>query len=171
MTAFDLALERTLGFEGGLSDNPLDRGGRTDFGITQPSYDAWRLTTGQPKRQVDLITDAEVRALYLADYWMPCRCDEMPTALATVVFDMAVNSGVWNAKLALQRALGVKADGIVGPVTLASIAGVPDIVLRFLKQRAGLLAEIVIDRPAQSAFLRGWISRLLDQAWNGGRPQ
>lgn len=167
MTTFDIALERTLGVEGGLSDDPLDRGGRTNYGITQPSYDAWRIATGQPRQQVDLITDAEVRAIYLADYWMPCRCDEMPAALATVVFDMAVNSGVWNAKLALQRALGVKTDGIVGSATLSAIATVPDIVLRFLKQRAGLVAEIVIDRPSQSAFLHGWINRLLDQAWKG----
>lgn len=165
MTTFDTALERTLGFEGGIESNPLDRGGRTNYGITQPSYDAWRTTTGQPKRPVDLITDVEVRAVYLADYWMPCRCDEMPDALATAVFDMAVNSGVWNAKLALQRALGVKADGIVGPATLSAIKATPDIVLRFLKQRAGLITEIVIDRPGQAAFLHGWINRLLDQAW------
>lgn len=166
-TAFDAALEQTLGFEGGFSNDPLDRGGRTNFGITQPSYDAWRLSTMQPKRSVDLITDAEVKAIYLADYWMPCRCDEMPEPLARAVFDMAVNSGVWNAKLALQKALGVKADGIIGPTTLGAIPTMPGVVLRFLKQRAGLIAEDVMTRPGQSAFLHGWIDRLLDQAWKG----
>jgi lysozyme family protein len=163
--SFDRALARVLGYEGGLSDNPADRGGRTDHGITQRTYDAWRTTTGQAKRPVDYVTDDEVRAIYLSDYWMPCNCDSLPENLAEAVFDMAVNSGVWNTKLALQRAVRVQADGVIGPQTVAAAQAAPDAVLAFLKQRAGLIAEILATKPSQTIFAGGWISRLLEQAW------
>jgi lysozyme family protein len=165
VTSFDDALERTLGFEGGHVNHPADRGGNTNYGVTQKAYDAWRKTTGQPTQPVDFITDAEVRELYLADYWKPCNCDALPPVLAACVFDMAVNSGVWNAKITLQRALSVKADGVVGDLTVKAANATPQAVLRFLKQRAALYVEIVQERPSQAVFLHGWINRLLDQAW------
>lgn len=165
MTAFDTALERTLGFEGGYAHVKGDRGGPTNYGVTQKAYDGWRVTTGQPKRSVNEITDAEVQALYLADYWLPCRCDELPDPLARAVFDMAVNSGVWNARETLQRAVGVKVDGHIGPVTLAAAKAKPDAVLRFLKARAAFIQEVIYTHPGDVMFLEGWINRLLDQAW------
>lgn len=170
MTAFDRALRQTLGFEGGWSNHSGDRGGATHYGVTQAAYDAWRTTTGQPRRPVELISDDEVRAVYRDDYWAPCRCDELPEPLARAVFDMAVNSGAWNAKIALQRALGVKADGVVGPVTLASAAAsdVKAMVLRFLKKRAAYIQDVIYAQPADVQFLEGWINRLLDQAFEGG---
>jgi lysozyme family protein len=77
-----------------------------------------------------------------------------------------VNSGVWNAKLALQRACSVKADGVIGPETVQAANANPDqVFLAFLKLRAGLIAEIVQGKPSQSVFLHGWINRLIDQAW------
>lgn len=170
--AFSRALTQTLGFEGGWSNDPVDRGGPTNYGITQRTYDTWRLTTGQTGRTVELITDEEVRAIYFADYWTPCRCDEMPEAIARAVFDMAVNSGVMNAKLTLQRALGVKADGVIGPMTLRAAAQSDPAaaVLRFLKKRGSFLQEVIETRPANIKFLGGWISRLLDQVPKGATP-
>lgn len=170
MSAFDRALKQTLGFEGGWSNDPDDRGGRTNYGITQKTYDAWRTTTGQTPAYVEAITDEEVRAIYLADYWMPCRCDELPELLALAVFDFAVHSGALNAKLNLQRALGVRADGHIGPVTIASAAATDPraATLRLLKKRAAFLQECVESRPANVKFLEGWINRLLDQAFATG---
>lgn len=166
-SAFDRALAETLGFEGGWSNVPGDRGGATNYGVTQRTYDAWRRTNGQEKQSVELITDDEVRAIYLADYWLPCRCDDLPEPLALATFDMAVHSGVWNAKINLQRALGVKPDGVIGPVTIASAAqsDVRAMVLRFLKKRAAFIQEVLYAHPSDVRFIEGWINRLLDQAW------
>lgn len=163
---YDDALKTTLGFEGGLEDDARDHGGRTNYGITQTEYDNWRARHAQAKRPVDLIEDQEIHDLYLEDYWTPCGCDILPPALAFAVFDMAVNSGTWNAKLTLQRALGVKTDGVIGPLTAAAASADPDIVLKYLKYRAGFITELITVRPGQSAFLHGWINRLLDQAWS-----
>lgn len=163
MTPFETAMERTLAFEGGTSDHPLDHGGRTRFGITQKTYDAWRGSKGA--RPVDQIEDAEVSAIYHDNYWTPCACDQLPERLAAAVFDMAVNSGPWNAKLTLQRSLGVRADGVIGPVTLKAAADAPEAVLRFLRRRGAFLQELLITRPDQVVFLEGWLNRIIDQAW------
>lgn len=163
--SFDAALAATLVFEGGYVNNPLDPGGATNRGITQRTYDAWRNAHSLAMQPVTGMTDDEERAIYLENYWMPCRCDDLPDALAAAVFDMAVNSGVWNAKLALQRAVRVQADGVIGAQTVAAAQATPDAVLAFLKQRAGLIAEILATRPSQTMFAGGWISRLLEQAW------
>lgn len=39
---FEPALAFVLRWEGGFVDNPADPGGRTNKGITQKVYDAWR---------------------------------------------------------------------------------------------------------------------------------
>lgn len=170
MSAFDRALKQTLGFEGAWSNTPGDRGGETHYGITQRAYDNWRVTTGQGKRSVALIEDEEVRAVYLADYWLPCRCDDLPELLALAVFDMAVHSGVWNAKISLQRALGVKPDGVIGPITLRTAAESQPraMVMRFLRQRSAFIQECIYAHPSDVQFLEGWINRLVQQAFDAG---
>lgn len=164
-SAFERALARTLDFEGGHVHHPKDRGGPTNRGVTQRAYDNWRVTTGQPKRSVDLITWDELSAIYLDNYWKPTGCPELPEPLAMAVFDMAVNSGPWNAKVTLQDALNVAQDGVVGPMTLLAAKSTPDSVLRFLKKRGAFIQEIVAHDPSQAVFLEGWINRLLEQAW------
>lgn len=164
--AFRAALARTLEYEGGIVEHPADPGGRTNQGVTQRAYDAYRRTTGQPPRRVDDMTDHERDAIYHDDYWQPCSGDALPPRLAAAVFDMAVNSGPYNAKLELQRALRVRADGFVGPVTIAAAAKAGDeAVLPFLKRRGAFVADIIERRPGQVVFLAGWIGRLLDQAY------
>lgn len=54
-TRFDKALEFALRWEGGLSDDPDDRGGRTMQGVTQRVYDAWRKQRGLITQDVALI--------------------------------------------------------------------------------------------------------------------
>jgi lysozyme family protein len=164
--SFETALAKTLGFEGGVSDHAADRGGLTKAGVTQATYETWRAKTGQVPRPVLEMTDAELRAIYLDGYWFPAGCDKLPDHLAEVVFDMAVNSGPKRAVKTLQRSLGVEGDGVIGAITLAAARATgPDAVLAFLKARAALYRDIVKADPSQVAFLAGWISRLLDQAW------
>lgn len=95
--AFRAALAHVLTFEGGYSDHPLDKGGATNFGVTQGTYDRWRAAQGLPAQPVKVITRAEVEAIYWANYWLKAGCDQLAPALAFVVFDSAVNSGVGRA--------------------------------------------------------------------------
>lgn len=167
--AFLSALAKTLGWEGGFSDSAIDRGGQTQWGITQALYDRWRKSTGQGTRPVRQITEREMQLVYFDFFWDPLHCEQLPAKLAPAFFDMAVHSGEGDAVRALQRAAGFKdrdVDGVLGRKTLEAAVRVP--VLAFLKERGAHIQEVIADDPPQVGNLEGWINRLLDQAWAGG---
>lgn len=109
-----------------FDDDPNDTGGRTSMGILQREYSAWRQSMSLPARDVWLIEDRELSAIYKRQYWAVCRCDELPAGIDMQVFDAAVTSGVGTAGRLLQRALGLNVDGHIGQVTLASAHAVAD---------------------------------------------
>lgn len=173
--SFEQALAATLDFEDGIpgpagdiANDRRDRGGKTKWGVTQRAYDSWRARHKLPLRDVESMEDGEMRALYREDYWEPCAGDVLPPLLAHAVFDMAVHSGVTEAKRALQRSLRVEVDGVIGPKTLAA-ALERGSVLAFLKQRGGYYQDVIRAHPGDVEFLENWINRLLDQAWRA-RP-
>lgn len=161
--SFENALAKTLGFEGGVSNDPLDSGGLTKWGVTQKTYDAYRRTTGRDFAPVTEMDDVEMRAIYREDYWEPIHGDELPERLAECVFDMAVNSGVSAAKRTLQRAVGVPVDGVIGRQTLeAARLASP---LLFLRRRVEFVRDVIRNNPSQIEFMAGWVNRIVDQAW------
>lgn len=94
MEYFEAALSHVLAYEGGYVDHPSDPGGATNRGVTQGTYDAYRADNGWPKQPVRNISDDEVADIYRTRYWDAIGADELPPALAFVVFDSAVNHGV-----------------------------------------------------------------------------
>lgn len=90
---FDASLAAVLQHEGGWSNDPHDPGGATNRGVTQGTYDLWRVDHQLPKRSVKHITPAEVMAVYKKRYWDAVRGDEMPSGVDYCLFDFAVNSG------------------------------------------------------------------------------
>jgi lysozyme family protein len=67
------------------------------------------------------LTPEIVAPLYKANYWDKARCDDLSTGVDWTVFDWGVNSGMSRPVKALQRIVGVVADGGVGPYTLRAI--------------------------------------------------
>lgn len=139
-------------WEGVLTRDANDPGGLTKWGISQRAY---------PMLDIENLTRDEAEQIYRADYWNPCRCDELPAGLDLIVFDCAVNQGVRTATRCLQRALGVTDDGIIGPVTLAAVRG--------RKDRLGLIKEVAARRGkkyGEAATFQhhglGWMRRLID---------
>ena len=59
-----------------------------------------------------------VAPIYENNYWKRAKCDQLPSGLDLAVFDWAVNSGVSRASKALQKIIGVKDDGVIGPITV-----------------------------------------------------
>lgn len=126
---FERCKDLTAVSEGGWSDHPSDPGGATMKGVTLRTYAAWRKLHGHPeptKADLKVITDAEVSAIFKAQYWDAARCDLLPLGLDYAVFDFAINSGPARAVRELQAILGVTADGVVGTRTLAAIAEASD---------------------------------------------
>jgi lysozyme family protein len=162
--AFETALAFTLRREGGYVNDPDDLGGATNYGITQSVYDAHRRRHAHVAAPVRSITLAEVREIYRRNYWEGARCSAFATVrprLALAHFDAAVNLGIGQASVCLQRALGVKADGVAGPVTLAAAERCDEsaVVSAYLRERARVYRVIAERRPALRKFLAGWLAR------------
>ena len=165
LSVFDEALCFVIAREGGYSDNPADHGGATCCGVTQATYDAFRNGSGVGPRPVLEITPREIRTIYWGRYWRPAACDAIAGTkpnLALVHFDAAVNQGVGEAERMLQRALGVAADGVIGPSTLMAVQVCNEIaaVSALLIERARVYRAIVQQHPEDAQFLPGWLSRL-----------
>jgi hypothetical protein len=138
---FDGALRKVLKYEGGLSNDPDDRGGLTNKGITQGTFNGWLRKQGRGSRSVASITNEEVRQIYYENYWKASGADRLPGNLGMAVFDTAVNMGVGTAKKMLAESGGD--------------------INRFLELREQRYHRIAT-RGNNRKFLKGWLSRLND---------
>lgn len=125
---FERALKHVLEMEGGYTDDPHDPGGPTNLGITLRVLAQWMgesvdaSSLPRLKEALRRMGPEQASAIYLARYWTPSGASELPPALAFMHFDAAVNHGVGTAVRMLQEALGVEADGEIGPVTRAAVS-------------------------------------------------
>lgn len=127
---FDRAVAFVLAQEGGYVANPADPGGATKYGISQRSY---------PGRDIAALTEADARAIYYVDYWVPIAAS-LPMPLALVVFDTAVNMGRGAADVLLTQSAGD--------------------VATYLALRKTRYDALVAARPTLAVFLDGWMHRL-----------
>lgn len=160
---FEPALKtRVLVFEGGKVDDPRDPGGRTNQGVTQATYNAWRKSRGLAISDVYAMADAERDDIYLHGYWIPCAGDELPSGLDLAVFDAAVNSGVGMAARWLQTTLNIPSDGVIGPATKSAIYNLAaehdesSIIRRYCSLRMGSLERL----STWKTFGAGWSARV-----------
>lgn len=115
---FLTSLALVLHHEGGWSDHAADPGGATMQGITLATYSSW-LGRQATKAELRAIPYDHVHTIYRTRYWDTVRGDDLPAGADLAVFDMSVNSGPPRAARMLQRAVGAKPDGVIGPQTLA----------------------------------------------------
>ena len=160
--SFQDALTFVLHWEGGLRDDPHDKGGRTNRGITQSVYNAWRASRGLAKQDVADIEDSEVRDIYQGGYWAPTGCPSLPQGLDLLTFDTAVNMGVGRSLRFLQAVVGCAVDGHYGPLTQAAAAACDQLLAKraYCDHRKRFYQGIVASDPDQQEFLAGWLNRL-----------
>lgn len=147
--------------EGGNDDDADDPGGRTSRGITQAEYNGYCSLHDLPKGDVWNAAEIAITDIYRTSYWQP-YCPQLPAGPDYVFFDEAVNSGIHEAALVLQRALGVTADGHIGVVTMAAVKAADPAALvdRMSAERLKVYDEIVKKRPKSRKYLRGWDDRV-----------
>lgn len=149
--------------EGGYVNHPADRGGPTKYGIT--------LKVAQsvlaPPVTIEVLkglTHAQAAAIYKRLYWFAPKFHTLGLSPACVemVFDAGVHHGPKRAVMLLQRAIGTKMDGVIGPITVKMAQGIdPEILAaRFLGERLMFIANIVKSDPSQLVFLVGWMARI-----------
>jgi len=112
------------------------------------------------------ISGAEVEAIYRSRYWLPVCADSLVPPLDLVLFDAAVQHGPVRAAKWLQRVVGARQDGAIGPQTLTATAllierdGIESVVEYFMQIREDFYQEIVANDPKQAVFERGWANRM-----------
>jgi len=127
--SFNRAFEIVLGHEGGYSADPQDPGGETKFGISKRAY---------PQLDIKALTIEQARDIYFKDYWVAAGCEHVADeAMAILMFDCAVNQGVFRAK---------------------QIAGKAKTPVEFQAERALHYAGL----STFQRFGRGWMRRLFD---------
>lgn len=148
--SFDKAFALVIEHEGGWANHPNDPGGLTRYGITQRDY---------PDIDLMNLTLDGAKAIYKRDYWDAIKGDHLPSMIATLVFDSAVNQGVFRATRFMQKALGVSVDGIIGKQTLSAAQNADpyEFATLFGAERALHYASL----STFDVFGKGWMRRLL----------
>ena len=149
MSAYDQVFEIIIGHEGGYVNNPADPGGETKYGISKRAY---------PAVDIVALTLEQAKDIYKRDYWDKIEGDALDPGLALVAFDAAVNNGVGRAVRWLQAAVGVAADGAIGPATRAAVAAAD--AAETLVLLHGARIEFMASLPTWPTFGKGWSRRL-----------
>jgi lysozyme family protein len=152
---FLTAFEKLLKHEGGFSNHSADPGGKTRYGVTE----AVAREAGYRGDMRELPLDLAQR-IYKDKYWDAMQAEALPADVRYIVFDGAVNSGITQSAKWLQRACGVKDDGVVGPATIraANLLASDGLKRRILGQRLRFMATL----SNWPAFGRGWANRIAD---------
>jgi len=159
MNGFERCLPLVLAHEGGFVNHPDDPGGITNLGCTKTTWEKWidRRCTVEEMRA---LTPADVAPLYREKYWEKVCADDLPTGIDYCVFDTAINSGPGRAAKFLQEAVGAKADGVIGPRTLAAVqeADPRQVIDAYSAARLAWLQEL----STWKVFGNGWGRRVTD---------
>lgn len=170
-------LVQVLKFEGGYVNHPADKGGATNKGVTQKTYNSFRSRLNLPVLDVRHITQEEVEQIYY-EFWRGASCDKIAKShplTASVHFDFAINSGPKQAIKVLQRCCKAKpVDGIIGNITLGAVFACDDLQLAndILEARQKFFQSLVDKNESQRVFLKGWTRRVthlrkLINEWSG----
>ena len=181
---FKKALEQTLSYEGGYSNNPKDKGGETYRGIARnvwPNWTGWKIIDSKKPLKTGQIIDSseldkQIQDFYFKNYWTPIKGDKLFYLVSYIVFDTAVMQGPKTAIKILQKALNkytnkgqfdkplfaLVVDGKIGAKTIeaANRCEPQELVNLIAQERLNAVEGIVSSNPTQAGFLTGWTNRI-----------
>jgi lysozyme family protein len=151
------SFELMLASEGGYGHHPDDPGGRTNLGVTQRVWEEW-VGRESNEKEMRSLTKEMVEPLYKRKFWDACRCDDLPSGIDYLVFDMAVNAGVGRSAKLLQHCVGVSADGAIGPITITAVKSrdPEELIEKFSEARELFYRGL----KTFDVFGRGWLNRV-----------
>ena len=165
----DEMIQMLMRKEGGFSDNPADKGGATNLGITQATLSAY-LGRKATRDDIKNVKPEVAREIYYTRYFILPRIDALPQPIQSLMLDMCVNHGAVKAIKIMQRVINkvgiqhVTEDGVCGPETQAAAHSMQEVMGPYFEnalvdERINFYRQIVSNTPSQLVFLRGWERR------------
>lgn len=174
-------VDRVLSHEGGYTNNPADRGGETNWGVTIATARRFGYTGAMRS-----MTRDQAIEIYLGLFWRN-RFDKLAAAgmnnLAYTCLDFGVNSGPGRPAEALQRALNslnlmgrrwgdIAVDGGIGNQTMGALTAArtqladAEVLLCFVVNslRVAFVMNLAERDERQETFMVGWLRRFYQVA-------
>lgn len=168
MARIDEFIKKLLPFEGGYCNRQNDRGGATNFGITESVARAHGYTGDMRAIPVEIVTQ-----IYYTDYYKRIGLSNISSdELAFELFEMGVNQGVSSAIKAFQTASNIISntnlviDGVLGDKTINAMISInTKNIKKYIKIiniiQGQRYIDICLKNPSQRVFLSGWLRRVL----------
>ncbi len=166
---FDNRIHNVLKTEGEFVDDPDDKGGATNKGITMNTWkeNAKALLNVEPTLDnLKKITEEQATTIYKLRYWDGYGLDNLCDGdLKYMMFDFCANAGHHAVKV-IQRTLNqlgakVSVNGQMNAQTIDAInaADKANLYNTFKNNRLAYYKKIADDDPTQEKFLKGWTDR------------
>jgi len=176
MKKFDIAFEELMKWEGVESNDPVDPGGKTIYGVASKYWkDAFFEIYGLYKRGQINDALAAAKRFYRVNFWNEFYNDFKYTPLAYKLFDLGVNMGVRRIVKMLQRSVNhlygwriwnripkkLKVDGAYGMKTHEAVLKIDQVsIYDELVKRA---EKYYRSLNTFWKFGRGWLRRLMNR--------
>jgi len=169
MANFKIALSKTLKFEGGYVNDPVDKGQETFKGVSRknwPKWPGWIYVDN--KDFTNPVLQDLVETFYKDNFWSNLKLDNFGQEISNFVFDTAVNQGSKSAAILLQTAISefnipITVDGEIGLATIKAYKSVDSEVLLLytLKSlRTKVYIKICENNINQKKYFFGWLKRV-----------
>lgn len=136
---FNESFNFAMKWEGYKTDDSLDQGGKTVFGIAETYHpQEVKLMWNMPKEEAK----DYAKAIYKQKYWDAFDCDNLPDKIDRVIFDIAINPGPAVAKRLITESKGDYEHCLLGRI-------------EYYKNK-------VKESPFKIKYLMGWLNRTLD---------
>lgn len=170
MSTFAPAIAVTLKNEGGYTNDPVDPGGETNFGITRK----FLLSVGESALAIDMhtMTVDQAKHIYEKYWWIQYGYGTIvDQTIATKVFDFSVNMGSSRAHKLLQQGMNnafnsnLVVDGGLGPTTFGKVNAVvstddKQALLNAISDAAwSYYQSLIAQNSALAKFQNGWKNR------------
>ncbi len=148
--SIDGLIDDVLRREGGYVNHPDDRGGPTNYGITQATLSEY---LGRPATIADVqnLAVSTARQIYRNQY---APSDSIPSHLRAAAFDSNVNHGRGGGNTIYNNAVSAAGGGVPSNS-------------QYINARADYYRGIISRDPSQRSFAAGWTNRLREFGYDG----
>lgn len=163
---FNYAVNVILGHEGGFTNDPIDPGGPTNFGISLRT-----LKEINPNADIDTIKNLNLEQAidyYRKQWWEKYHFGFIfDLKLATKIFDLGVNIGAEKAVKLFQMAINsigndhIELDGKIGKITISASNCLPSnqLLAKYQQLAKEFYLSLMEKNPKLIKYKNGWLNR------------